>query len=120
MAPGARQESLARFRKELEEQGAQFVNPEGVSCVRTDMVFRIQVPDEMDAERLDDALSDRWKPSAQTHSDASAYETEADQGPIGSTQEAPQPIRREEPKVGRNDPCPCGSGKKYKHCHGKR
>jgi preprotein translocase subunit SecA len=27
-------------------------------------------------------------------------------------------IRREAPKVGRNDPCPCGSGKKYKHCHG--
>ncbi|MBY4788473.1 SEC-C domain-containing protein, partial [Burkholderia dolosa] len=25
----------------------------------------------------------------------------------------------EMPKVGRNDPCPCGSGKKYKHCHGK-
>jgi preprotein translocase subunit SecA len=23
------------------------------------------------------------------------------------------------PKVGRNDPCPCGSGKKYKHCHGQ-
>ncbi|MBK8140469.1 MAG: SEC-C domain-containing protein [Chitinophagaceae bacterium] len=23
------------------------------------------------------------------------------------------------PKVGRNDPCPCGSGKKYKQCHGK-
>jgi preprotein translocase subunit SecA len=28
-------------------------------------------------------------------------------------------VRRETPKVGRNDPCPCGSGKKYKHCHGK-
>jgi len=28
------------------------------------------------------------------------------------------PIRRAEVKVGRNDPCPCGSGKKYKHCHG--
>ncbi len=27
-------------------------------------------------------------------------------------------VRREAPKVGRNDPCPCGSGKKYKHCHG--
>jgi preprotein translocase subunit SecA len=26
---------------------------------------------------------------------------------------------RSGPKVGRNDPCPCGSGKKYKHCHGK-
>ncbi|MBI4996538.1 MAG: preprotein translocase subunit SecA [Rhodocyclales bacterium] len=30
-----------------------------------------------------------------------------------------QPIERALPKVGRNDPCPCGSGKKYKHCHGK-
>ena len=30
-----------------------------------------------------------------------------------------EPIRNEGPKVGRNDPCPCGSGKKYKNCHGK-
>jgi SEC-C motif-containing protein len=30
-----------------------------------------------------------------------------------------QPKRRETPKVGRNEPCPCGSGKKYKKCHGK-
>jgi len=30
----------------------------------------------------------------------------------------PQPIKVEK-KVGRNEPCPCGSGKKYKHCHGK-
>ena len=29
------------------------------------------------------------------------------------------PITREEPKIGRNDPCPCGSGKKYKQCCGK-
>ncbi len=29
------------------------------------------------------------------------------------------PVKRTEPKVGRNDPCPCGSGKKYKKCHGK-
>lgn len=28
-------------------------------------------------------------------------------------------IRRSSPKIGRNDPCPCGSGKKYKYCHGK-
>ena len=30
----------------------------------------------------------------------------------------PKPYVREQPKVGRNDPCPCGSGKKYKKCHG--
>jgi preprotein translocase subunit SecA len=29
------------------------------------------------------------------------------------------PVHRDAPKVGRNDPCPCGSGKKYKHCHGQ-
>jgi preprotein translocase subunit SecA len=31
---------------------------------------------------------------------------------------APRPTTRDEAKVGRNDPCPCGSGKKYKKCHG--
>jgi uncharacterized protein len=31
----------------------------------------------------------------------------------------PVTIRRDQPKVGRNDPCPCGSGKKFKQCHGK-
>lgn len=34
-------------------------------------------------------------------------------------QQKVQPIVRGEKKVGRNDPCPCGSGKKYKNCHGK-
>ena len=38
----------------------------------------------------------------------------------GRSASAPRsPQVRQEPKVGRNDPCPCGSGKKYKHCHGK-
>ncbi len=32
---------------------------------------------------------------------------------------SPPPIKREGPRVGRNDPCPCGSGKKYKKCHGQ-
>jgi preprotein translocase subunit SecA len=41
---------------------------------------------------------------------------------LGAKDDTPkpqQPIERALPKVGRNDPCPCGSGKKYKHCHGK-
>jgi preprotein translocase subunit SecA len=37
----------------------------------------------------------------------------------GATAEKPQTVRRDQPKVGRNDPCPCGSGKKYKKCHGR-
>jgi preprotein translocase subunit SecA len=37
---------------------------------------------------------------------------------VGGDDAAVTTVRREEPKVGRNDPCPCGSGKKYKKCHG--
>jgi preprotein translocase subunit SecA len=50
-------------------------------------------------------------------------------GRTAEAQDAPRPartggddvvrqVKRDEPKVGRNDPCPCGSGKKYKKCHG--
>jgi preprotein translocase subunit SecA len=56
--------------------------------------------------------------------------TPAPQGAPAGLPRTPQPARvggddadvktvhREGPKVGRNDPCPCGSGKKYKKCHG--
>jgi preprotein translocase subunit SecA len=40
------------------------------------------------------------------------------EGPPPGAEGPVQPIRRTEPKVGRNDPCPCGSGRKYKKCHG--
>ena len=38
-------------------------------------------------------------------------------GDVGGS-DKPETVRREEEKVGRNEPCPCGSGKKYKKCHG--
>jgi preprotein translocase subunit SecA len=40
------------------------------------------------------------------------------QPPQQEVEKKPEPVRVGE-KVGRNDPCPCGSGKKYKNCHGK-
>jgi len=40
-------------------------------------------------------------------------------GATGGAADPAQPIQRKEEKVNRNDPCPCGSGKKYKKCHGK-
>jgi preprotein translocase subunit SecA len=36
-----------------------------------------------------------------------------------TTTRPPMPLAGAVPRVGRNEPCPCGSGKKYKHCHGK-
>jgi preprotein translocase subunit SecA len=38
--------------------------------------------------------------------------------PAGEEAGKVKTVVRSEPKVGRNDPCPCGSGKKYKKCHG--
>ena len=69
---------------------------------------------------------------AQRRSDYSRYRAQKDEYSTGSRQQNPndptrqdtreqqitQPIRVEK-TVGRNDPCPCGSGKKYKNCHGK-
>jgi preprotein translocase subunit SecA len=56
------------------------------------------------------------------HTDMSRLKTSRDeQLPTGNrtqSEEKVQPVRVEK-KVGRNDPCPCGSGKKYKQCHGK-
>ena len=50
---------------------------------------------------------------------APARATAAQQPPrVGGDDAAIKTVRRDEPKVGRNDPCPCGSGKKYKKCHG--
>jgi preprotein translocase subunit SecA len=62
-------------------------------------------------------------------SSAAAGEPESAPGPSPCAPSKPKPartggddavktVKREEPKVGRNDPCPCGSGKKYKKCHG--
>ena len=46
--------------------------------------------------------------------------TRPDAAPVGPRPQGPVgPIRNEGPKIGRNDPCPCGSGKKYKNCHGR-
>ena len=43
---------------------------------------------------------------------------EGDEAQAAAAAAAPAPVRTE-PKIGRNEPCPCGSGKKYKHCHGQ-
>ena len=53
--------------------------------------------------------------------DMSKYETsrtDALQASANTQEKSREPVRVEQ-KVGRNDPCPCGSGKKYKKCHGK-
>ncbi len=58
----------------------------------------------------------------QAESDVEAVEEQtrkADEAPKSYTHESSGEQAEQYPRVGRNEPCPCGSGKKYKHCHGK-
>jgi preprotein translocase subunit SecA len=63
---------------------------------------------------------DEVQRAQQQRTDYSKYETSRRNDLIANTKEKerPQPLRVEK-KVGRNDPCPCGSGKKFKQCHGR-
>ena len=55
------------------------------------------------------------------HAEFSGFSgTDPESEAAGQAQEAAaRPFVRPERKIGRNEPCPCGSGKKYKHCHGR-
>ena len=56
---------------------------------------------------------------ARTHREKSLFERENGQWRFVTGDELKNPtVRYEAPRPGRNDPCPCGSGKKYKKCHG--
>jgi len=54
------------------------------------------------------------------HQDAGGYGADEEAAQVQAAQQGGvAQVYREDPKIGRNDPCPCGSGKKYKHCHGQ-
>jgi len=79
---------------------------------------QIQRPDEAEAiekKRREAAAREQldFQHAAAPGMTGEAQEHEADKPMI------PQTYMRDQPKVGRNEPCPCGSGKKYKQCHGK-
>ncbi len=74
-------------------------------------MYRLDVSDE------DVALEEAQHEQAMvfSHADASGFGDD----PAGEAIQTTTPVKRTTPKIGRNEPCPCGSGKKYKHCCGK-
>ena len=75
------------------------------------LLAKIQIREEQDAQ----LLPRRPQPAAMQYNHPDAPSA------MGTPEEAPQqkPFIRNQRKIGRNEPCPCGSGKKYKLCHGK-
>ena len=83
------------------------------------VLMRCQLPVE-DSEEVREAPAQVEETPRSKMKETKEDITEAGQEPIDTrAQENHQPVVNEQPKIGRNDPCPCGSGKKYKNCHGK-
>ena len=111
-------------KTEYKREGRQAFNAmwDQISERATTTMFRL--------ERESSAfVSSLWQISAATHEEyrddqpaapQQGQEQDYNYGPEpGQSQQAIDPIRNDMPKVGRNDPCTCGSGKKYKKCCGR-
>jgi preprotein translocase subunit SecA len=88
----------------------------GIGDRVTDLIFRM--------ENLDEGfVGSTWKETAAVHEEAppptaiGQQQQSAIDGSQGQSEKKIEPIRNRGERVGRNDPCPCGSGKKYKNCH---
>ncbi len=88
------------------------------------LLSRVQVREEEDVAALEASRARQREmhyehPDAQAQYGLGAAGAEAEPAPAPAVDTPVQPFVRGGPKVGRNDPCPCGSGKKYKQCHGR-
>ncbi|MCQ4054823.1 preprotein translocase subunit SecA [Aeromonas sp. SG16] len=80
------------------------------------ILSRVQVQ-ERDVEAMEEQQRQQAESAPRTYTHAAAENQLADEEE--SAAEGHTTFVRDEQKIGRNDPCPCGSGKKYKHCHGQ-
>jgi len=92
---------LQEYQKEGYEMFTELIS--GLKEETIQKLFRVQIARPEEVTRFE---SVQKKPLVLSHG---AEEVE----------EKAQPVKRESKKIGRNDPCPCGSGKKYKKCHGR-
>jgi len=81
----------------------------------TDIIFKIRLEAGVRARSV-------WNVSRVEHNEVGQFEMAERQRAAAQAPQGEVKVKQivlEKPKVGRNDPCPCGSGKKYKKCHGK-
>jgi preprotein translocase subunit SecA len=82
------------------------------------VLSRVRVQQQEEVERMEEQRRAQAEEAARrAQAQHAAAENQLADGE--ESEGAHQPVVRDERKVGRNEPCPCGSGKKYKQCHGK-
>lgn len=88
--------------------------------LRVLMTVRIQTQEEIEQAEAEAARAAQMQNVQYQHTDyVEANSDEGEPQRRAVAQEHPGTLRNAAPKIGRNDPCPCGSGKKFKHCHGQ-
>jgi len=116
------------YKREAFELFAQTLDKVKHDVTRVLMTVRVQSADEAEqvGEQIEEAGGKVLERAQTQHAEfddlaeVDAGDAGTDEPPLGpAVAERPQTVRREGPKLGRNDPCWCGSGKKYKQCHGK-
>jgi preprotein translocase subunit SecA len=110
----AQKDPKQEYRREAFELYGELLNVIKNDVVKSIMAVRIRTADELDAasESINEDMS-QVKDVQYQHADISTDSADTEK----PAERAPAPVRSG-PKVGRNDPCPCGSGKKYKACCG--
>jgi preprotein translocase subunit SecA len=81
-----------------------------------EILFKVQVRQEEDIRAIDEQ---RQMPKEMHFEHAEASALQEPEQVVEQPEKVVQPFTRDGDKVGRNDPCPCGSGKKFKQCHGR-
>ena len=85
----------------------------------TQLLMNVQVRNQEEVEAAERAAEEAAAAVKNLRYDHPSPDAQSEQGEVAPPVEAPQPYTRASEKIGRNDPCWCGSGKKFKHCHGK-
>jgi preprotein translocase subunit SecA len=87
------------------------------------ILARVRIRSEEEIRQLEEEERQRAQAAATRmqfqHADSGGYSADEEAAQVEGARQAARPVTRDMPKVGRNDPCPCGSGKKFKHCHGQ-
>jgi preprotein translocase subunit SecA len=105
-------------KTEYKREGFRMFNEmlESIEDRVTDIIFRVRLEAGARARSV-------WRVSQTSHNEVGQFSMTEQQRAAAQAPQGEQKVKQiklEQPKVGRNDPCPCGSGKKYKKCCGQK
>jgi preprotein translocase subunit SecA len=118
----AQKQPKQEYKKEAFELFSEMLESVKTEVIKLLSRVRIRSEEEVAAmEALERQQAEaRLQMSQFQHQDNGGYGADEEAEQVQAARRAQAtPMMSDEPKVGRNDPCPCGSGKKYKHCHGQ-